>query len=254
VRRYQNPDDHRSEKTREGADGRCRRITTDIALSYAGEDRNRAKELAFALKRRGTRVFYDKDEAVRLWGENLFTHLTDLYQNRARYCVALLSKHHAGKPWTRRELAAAQARALGQKEPYLLPLRLDDTSIPGVLPTEAFVPWSGDSSDTMAELVLERLKGEQAPPAPTRRQLDRLDWRELRSDYLSRSTLQTRLTTNPRLSRPCKPVSGSRMTTEFGTPRSATAHIGLRIGRSMEQSGTAIGVSQTANWASHPFL
>ena len=155
----------------------------DIALSYAGEDRDRAKELAFALKRRGTRVFYDKDEAARLWGENLFTHLTDVYQNRARYCVALLSKHYAEKPWTRRELAAAQARAFGQKEPYLLPVRLDDTNIPGVLPTEAFVPWSGDSSDTIAELVLERLKGHPAPPAPIRRQLDRLDWRELQADY-----------------------------------------------------------------------
>ena len=84
----------------------------DIALSYAGEDRHRAKELAFALKRRGARVFYDKDEAARLWGENLFTHLTDVYQNRARYCVALLSKHYAEKPWTRRELAAAQASGL----------------------------------------------------------------------------------------------------------------------------------------------
>ena len=107
-----------------------------LLLSYAGEDRDRAKELAFALKRRGTRVFYDKDEAARLWGENLFTHLTDVYQNRARYCVALLSKHYAEKPWTRRELAAAQARAFGQKEPYLLPVRLDDSSVPGILPTK----------------------------------------------------------------------------------------------------------------------
>ena len=107
------------------------------------------KNSRFALKRRGTRVFYDKDEAARLWGENLFTHLTDVYQNRARYCVALLSKHYAEKPWTRRELAAAQARAFGQKEPYLLPVRLDDSSVPGILPTEAFVPWSGDTSDTI---------------------------------------------------------------------------------------------------------
>ena len=49
------------------------------------------------------------------------------------------------------------------------------------------------------------------------------------------------------------PLSGSRMTTEFGIPRSPKAHIGLPIGRSMEQSGTSICVSQTAIWASHPF-
>jgi hypothetical protein len=169
---------------REGANGLLQtHYDYDAALSYAGEDGDRAKELAFALKRRGTRVFYDKDEAARLWGENLFTHLTDLYQNRARYCVALFSRHYADKPWARRELAAAQARAFGQKEPYLLPVRLDDTTIPGVLPTEAYVAWSGDSSDTIAELVLERLKARQTAPSPVRLPLDRLDWRELQPDY-----------------------------------------------------------------------
>jgi hypothetical protein len=155
----------------------------DVALSYAGEDRERADQLAFALKRRGARVFYDKDDAARLWGENLYTHLTDLYQNRARYCVALLSRHYAEKPWALRELAAAQARAFRQREPYLLPVRLDDAEIPGVLPTESFVSWSGDSSDTIAELVLARLHGGEPAAAPARRSWGRLDWRDLQADY-----------------------------------------------------------------------
>jgi len=159
------------------------RYDYDVALSYAGEDRERAGQLAFALQRRGVRVFYDKDQAALLWGENLYTHLTDLYQNRSRYCVALLSRHYAEKPWSLRELAAAQARAFRQREPYLLPVRLDDAEIPGVLPTEAFVPWSTDSSDTIAELVLVRLHGREPAPAPPRRAWDRLDWRDLQADY-----------------------------------------------------------------------
>jgi hypothetical protein len=155
----------------------------DVALSYAGEDGHRAQQLAFALRRRGVRVFYDKDEAARLWGENLYTFLTELYQRRARYCVPLLSQHYADKPWTRRELAAAQARAFAQKRPYLLHVRLDDAEVPGVLPTEAFVPWSGETSDTIADFVLARLRGEPSAPESAPRRLERLDWRDLQPDY-----------------------------------------------------------------------
>jgi hypothetical protein len=155
----------------------------DVALSFAGEDRDRAEELAHALKRRGVRVFYDRDEAARRWGENLFTHLSELYLRRARYCIPLLSRHYVEKPWTRHELAAAQARAFAQKEPYLLPVRLDDTDVPGLLPTVRFVTWADHGSDTITELVLERLRGAPAPtPAATR--TGPLRWIELQPDYV----------------------------------------------------------------------
>jgi hypothetical protein len=128
---------------------------------------------------------------------------------------------------------------------------LDDTSIPGVLPTEAFVPRSGDPSDTIAELVLERPKGEQAPPAPIRRQLDRLDWRELQSEYFESFDAAGAAYDEPAT---LESVYASIWLPHDDGVWNSTAHIGLPIGRSMEQSGTFIGVSQTANWAIHPFL
>jgi hypothetical protein len=83
----------------------------DVAISFAGEDRKHAEVLANALKRRSVAVFYDRYEKATLWGTNLYTHLSDLYQNQARYCVMLLSQHYAKKMWTKHELEAAQARA-----------------------------------------------------------------------------------------------------------------------------------------------
>jgi hypothetical protein len=67
-----------------------------------------------------------------LFGKNLYTHLSDVYQNQARYCVMFLSKHYAKKAWTNHEREAAQARAFREHEEYILPVRLDDTEIPGM--------------------------------------------------------------------------------------------------------------------------
>src|ERR1035437_6451672 len=47
----------------------------DIALSFAGEDREVVDVLAALLKERGVRVFYDKYEQAQLWGTDLYQHL-----------------------------------------------------------------------------------------------------------------------------------------------------------------------------------
>jgi hypothetical protein len=46
-------------------------IRYDVALSFAGEDRAKAEELAQLLREGGVRVFYDKFEQARLWGSDL---------------------------------------------------------------------------------------------------------------------------------------------------------------------------------------
>ena len=51
----------------------------DIALSFAGEDRQYVEEVAKVLRLMGFRVFYDKYETVSLWGKNLYTHLSEVY-------------------------------------------------------------------------------------------------------------------------------------------------------------------------------
>ena len=50
----------------------------DVALSYAGEDREHAATLANILKHRGVKVFYDQYEKPILWGKDLYIHLSDL--------------------------------------------------------------------------------------------------------------------------------------------------------------------------------
>lgn len=96
-----------------------KRVLYDIALSFAGEDREHAEAVALALKRHGIHVFYDKDEKADLWGKDLYSYLADLYQNRARYCVMFISEHYARKICTSHERRAAQGGIKGVKSLFL---------------------------------------------------------------------------------------------------------------------------------------
>jgi hypothetical protein len=111
----------------------------DVALSFAGEDRKHAKALADLLKADGYSVFYDENELAKLWGKNLYDHLSLVYRDRASYCVMFLSKHYGQKLWTNHERESAQARAFAENREYILPIRLDDTEIPGISQTVGYL-------------------------------------------------------------------------------------------------------------------
>lgn len=129
----------------------------DVALSFAGEDRDYVEKVAASLREKGVRVFYDKFEAARLWGKDLVDYLQDVYQNRARFCVLFISQHYVNKPWPRHERRSAQARALVANEEYLLPARFDDTALPGLPPSIGFVDLRGLDPEDFAELILEKI-------------------------------------------------------------------------------------------------
>jgi hypothetical protein len=138
----------------------AKQYTYDVALSYSGEDRNYADALAEALRHRKLNVFYDKYEKSTLWGKNLYTYLSDVYQNKARYCVMFLSQHYAAKLWTNHEREAAQARAFSENEEYILPVRLDNTVIPGIPSTVAYLSWPPETAETIADAIVEKMGNE----------------------------------------------------------------------------------------------
>ena len=129
----------------------------DVAVSFAGEDRDIAEKLASTLRERGLKVFYDVYERAKMWGENLYEHLTDVYANKARYCIMLVSQYYAEKVWTNLERQSAQARALRETEAYILPVRLDDTLIPGLLETIRYEDLRTSSVEQIADLVEQKL-------------------------------------------------------------------------------------------------
>jgi hypothetical protein len=146
----------------------------DVAVSFAGEDRTTAERFAELVKAAEFSVFYDFWNKADLWGRNLYPHLAEIYSKKARYCVLFISEAYARKAWTRHEMQAAQERAFRENEAYILPVRLDDTAIPGIGETVAYLDLRRESVEEVAQTAIEKIKATksrgaaakaQAPPA-----------------------------------------------------------------------------------------
>jgi len=131
--------------------------TFHIALSFAGEDRDVAQKIAKSLVEGGYDVFYDDFEKADLWGKDLYVHLNDLYSKRSKFCLMIISKSYANKLWTNHERRAAQAKAFRQNEEYILPLRLDDTEIPGINETIGYVDYNKTSFPELISLLKQKI-------------------------------------------------------------------------------------------------
>ncbi|MFC1514929.1 toll/interleukin-1 receptor domain-containing protein [Candidatus Omnitrophota bacterium] len=129
----------------------------DVALSFAGEDRVYVEQVADYLKGRGANVFYDRYEKAVLWGKDLYVHLDEIYRKRAKYCVMFLSQYYASKLWTNHERQSAQARAFEERREYILPVRFDDTEIPGIRPTVGYIDLRRTFPEELGNLILEKL-------------------------------------------------------------------------------------------------
>ncbi|WP_346136145.1 toll/interleukin-1 receptor domain-containing protein [Lentzea roselyniae] len=139
----------------------------DVAPSFAGEDRAKVLPIVRRLEELGVRVFYDEDHTAKLWGSNLVDQLPEIYGKRARYVLMFASKHYVAKKWTNVERQAAQARALEEAGEYLLPIRLDETEVPGLPSTVAYLDLRRHSVEEIAQTFVQKLALAQHKPAFT---------------------------------------------------------------------------------------
>lgn len=162
----------RSKRTKNNILRESRSFEYDVCLSFACEERKFVREVANELINRGVRVFFDEYAEAELWGKDLYSHLDDIYQNAARYCILFVSRHYAKRVWTNHERQSAQARALTENKEYILPARFDDTLIPGLRPTVGFIDLRSRTPADIANLVVEKLGPRQRasyfPPVPDR--------------------------------------------------------------------------------------
>ena len=83
----------------------------DFGLSFAGEDRVVAADLADRLKTERVRVFYDEYQEAELWGKDLYQKFQEIYVKECRYFIPIISPNYVAKRWPQHELKQAQARA-----------------------------------------------------------------------------------------------------------------------------------------------
>ena len=129
----------------------------DIVISFAGEDREVAEAIASNLVVEGINVFYDEYEQANLWGKDLYVHLTKIYRDESKFCLMIISESYAEKQWTNHERKAAQARAFQENSEYILPLRLDDAEIDGVLGTNGYIDYRQVPLEGVIDLLADKI-------------------------------------------------------------------------------------------------
>ena len=137
---------------------RPRTFEWDVALSFAGEDRAIAEQYAEKIKSKGLRTFLDSDEQAALWGADLYVKLDEIYRSKAMFCVLFVSRSYAAKHWTNHERQSAQARAFKENRAYILPVRLDNTEIPGLRETVGYIDLRKSTLDDLAELTIKKVQ------------------------------------------------------------------------------------------------
>jgi len=129
----------------------------DVAISFAGEQRQEARAIAKGLTDAGVKVFFDEYEDATLWGKNLYERLSEVYKDRAQYCIILVSAAYAKKVWTSHERRSAQARALQESQEYILPVRIDDTELHGLLPTVGYLDFNRYGAEGICQAFLRKI-------------------------------------------------------------------------------------------------
>lgn len=123
-----------------------------VALSFAGEQRDYVREVAKALSARHIAVFYDEFQANELWGKDGAEYFHQVYSRDARYVVMFISSEYVVKAWTRQERRSAISRQIKSDAEYILPVRFDDAEVPGLPDTTQYLT---ASRYTPAELAVE---------------------------------------------------------------------------------------------------
>ena len=129
----------------------------EVALSFAGEQRPYVEQVATTLQSRGIRVFYDDFEKVSFWGRHLTEELQAIYELKADLAVIFISKAYVEKAWPRHERRSSFSRAAKESREYVLPVRFDDSKVPGLSEDVYYLQAVDYSPAELAAMIAEKI-------------------------------------------------------------------------------------------------
>lgn len=102
----------------------------DLAVSFAGEQRDYVSAAVAACKAFGLDVFYDADKNNDWWGGNFIREQRQVYMSKTRFFVPFISNEYLSKPYPMDEFSAAMLTAVKQGDGYILPVIIGNPDIP----------------------------------------------------------------------------------------------------------------------------
>jgi len=129
----------------------------DVVLSFAGEDRVYVRKVAECLIENNVKIFYDEYEEIAMWGKDLIPHLESRISH-SRFFVPFISKLYVKKAYPSYEAQCALAKAIQEKDPFILPAHFDDTKLPGLPSSVKYISLSDKSPEKFARMIIEKMR------------------------------------------------------------------------------------------------
>lgn len=132
---------------------------SDVFLSYASEDRERAAQLAAALGRQGWSVWWDR----KIIAGQAFDQAIERELEAARSVVVLWSVHSIDSEWVKNEAAVAAERGV------LVPALIDSVKLPLEFrrkQTADLVGWQGDEAHAGFQGLCQGVAHAMGAPVP----------------------------------------------------------------------------------------
>lgn len=130
----------------------------DVALSFAGEDRQIVSSIFDILKKKRIRIYFDQTAQSTMIGSDLRARLKEVYGKQSRYCVVFSSRDYARKEYTLLELETILERESTKDPGCLIRVKLDSVTLPGYSDRRVFIDGQDTSAETIAQLILSKLE------------------------------------------------------------------------------------------------
>jgi hypothetical protein len=101
----------------------------DVAISFAGENRELARFIAESLEELDVPIFFDEQFEANFLGKTWARQFQEIFSEKSRLVVCILDKHHLEKIWPTFERELFMPRIA---EESVIPIFLDGTKFPGV--------------------------------------------------------------------------------------------------------------------------
>lgn len=140
-----------------------------IALSFPGEHRDFVEQVAARLADQvgRDRVLYDKYYEAEFARADLDTYLQRLYHDESELIAVFLCADYERKDWCGLEWRAIRDLIKKRQTSTVMPLRSDNTEIPGLFSIDGYVWIDGRSPQEIANLILQRLQVNAGQPSPS---------------------------------------------------------------------------------------
>ena len=132
-------------------------VKYQVALSFAGEQRPYVEDVARHLVSRGVAVFYDGFETVPLWGRDGAEVFHEAFAEQSALVVMFVSTSYIEKSWPRHERRSTLSRMVKEEREYVLPVRFDDTRVPGLPDDVIFLRADEYTAAALSAAIAEKL-------------------------------------------------------------------------------------------------